>query len=79
MKLVTREGRRVAEVARHLGMDQSTLRLWAKRERSNGTVSAGEQKDVVKRNRELEAPVQQLLVENDILKKAAAYFAREQR
>ncbi len=78
-KLVMIQGRRVSDVAQSLGIDASTLRLWVKRARSEGGVSPAEQKDLSKRIRELEAQVQQLQVEREILKKAAAFFAREQR
>jgi transposase len=78
VKLVIQQGRSVADVARSLGVEPSTLRLWVKQARSSGQVSAAEQKDLFKRIRELEARVQQLQVEREILKKAAAFFAREQ-
>ena len=77
VKLVIQQGRGVADVARSLGVEPSTLRLWVKHARSTGRVSTAEQKDLTKRIRELEAQVQQLQVEREILKKAAAFFARE--
>jgi transposase len=77
VKLVIQEGRSVAGVARGLGVEPSTLRLWVKQARSTGRVSTAEQKDLTKRIRELEAQVQQLQVEREILKKAATFFAKE--
>lgn len=77
-KLVIQQGRTVVDVARSLGVEPSTLRLWVKNARSSGRIPAAEQKDLSKRIRELEAQVQQLQVEREILKKAAAFFAKEQ-
>lgn len=79
VKLVIVQNRRVADVARSLGVDPSSLRLWIKRARSKGGMPAGTQQDLVARNRELEAQVHQLQIEREILKKAAAFFAKEQR
>jgi len=78
VKLVIQQGRSIVDVARSLGVEPSTLRLWVKQARSTGQVSTAEQKDLTKRIRELEAQVQQLQVEREILKKAAAFFAKEQ-
>jgi transposase len=80
VKMVTQQGRTVAEAAKNLGVLGTTLRYWIKchRERS-GTADAVEEKALRKRNRELEAENQKLRLEREILKKAAAFFAKEQR
>jgi transposase len=75
---LVRGGRPVAEVARELGIAESCLRNWLKRdqldrrERDDGLTSAEreELRDLRKRVRRLEQ-------EKDILRKAAAFFARE--
>jgi transposase len=67
----------VARVARDLGISQSCLRRWMERDdvdarRKEGLTSA-ERKELVelrRRNRVLEMPL-------EILKRASAYFARE--
>jgi transposase len=80
VKMVTEQKRTLAEAARNLGVQQGTLRYWIQshRERS-GTADAAEEKALRKRNRELEAENQKLRLEREILKKAAAFFAKEQR
>lgn len=78
--LVIREGRTVKDVAQSLGVDRSSLRHWiaiakAAGMRPDPAVVAAT--DPAKRIRELEAQVRRLEMEKDILKKAAAYFAKE--
>jgi transposase len=69
----------VAQAAESLGILPSTLKFWLKQHRKrNGAVSAVEETDLRKRNAELERENQRLRMERDILKKAAAFFAREQ-
>jgi transposase len=78
--MVTEQKRSVTEAARNLGVEPGTLRSWlrSRRERS-GAADAAEEKVLRKRVRELEAENQKLRLERDILKKAAAYFAKEQQ
>ena len=71
-------GKPVAKIAKDLGISESCLRNWmaqADADENGGVakLSSGEKKelaDLRRRNRQLE-------LENDILKRAAAYFARE--
>jgi transposase len=80
VKLVTEHGYSVAEAARSLGICENLLRTWKqalldKGEHAfpgNGNFSPLEQE--VQR---LRAESKRLLAERDILKKAAAFFARE--
>ncbi len=80
VKLVTEQGYSVAEAARSLGVSENLLRSWkatfqAQGDRAfpgNGRLPAHEEE-----LRRLRAEVKRLLMEREILKKAAAFFARE--
>ncbi len=77
-KLVLRDGRTFREVSASLGVDQGSLRQWVRFARAAGVAAApATDADLARRIRELEAQVQRLQTEKEILKKAAAYFARE--
>lgn len=77
--LVIEQNYTVDKASQSLGVEPNTLRYWVKRHRKNGGAgSAAEEKDLRKRNEELERENQRLRLERDILKKAAAFFAREQ-
>lgn len=79
VKMVLEQRRTVPEAARNLGVQQSTLRYWLKASRQrSGVAESVEEKALRKRNRELEAENQKLKLEREILKKAAAFFAKEQ-
>src|ERR671916_813720 len=77
--LVRRGERPIAEVAHELGIAESCLRRWLKqdqldrRERDDGLTSA--ERDEL---RELHKRVRRLEQDKEILKKAAAFFAREE-
>lgn len=78
--LVIREGRTFKDVAESLGVDQSSLRHWVRMARAAGVrpdAAVQAVKDPAQRIRELEDEVRRLKMERDILKKAAAYFAKE--
>jgi transposase len=77
--LVLAEGRRISDVARDLDLTQSALSGWVKRAKVEsgkgppGALTKAERDELTrlrKQNREL-------LMERDILKKAAAFFAKE--
>ena|SRR5436190_1522418 len=80
VKLVTGQGQSYAEAARSLGIREGQLRLWHK-----ALAAAGDQAFPGHGNRPaLEAELHRLRAENrrlqmerDILKKAAAFFAKE--
>ena len=78
VRLVAEQGYTVVEAARSLGVDDKTIRDWqAKYGGEVGAAPTGEAalRVQVRRLREENA---RLLMERDILKKAAAFFARNQ-
>jgi transposase len=69
----------VSEVARRLGVSVDSLRLWVDRARYNGDTSIiPADLPLEQKVRELEKENARLRMERDILKKATAYFAKEQ-
>lgn len=77
--LVTEQNYSSQQAAKNLGIGQSTLDYWLKQHRKrNGSLNAAEETDLRKRVAELEKENQRLKLEREILKKAAAFFAREQ-
>jgi transposase len=78
VSLVTEQNYKPQEAAKNLGINLYTLKDWIKRHRRDGgVVDPAQQADLRKRNAELEHEVARLRMERDILKKAAAFFARE--
>ncbi|MFU8804199.1 MAG: transposase [Bradymonadaceae bacterium] len=80
VRLVEEENLPVARVARDLGVHKNTLRNWvdaARFESTGGSMPAGEddRAELVKLRRENRI----LREEREILKKAAAFFAKESR
>jgi transposase len=80
VQMVIETGRPIAEVARDLGIHDGTLRNWVTAWRRDHP-EPGQTLSPVERARvqELEDENRRLRMENEFLKKAAAFFAREQR
>lgn len=83
VELITREGLSIAEASRRLSVSPKTLTNWVKRARRGGLTEAGASRP---RHAATEAEAElsrlrrenaELRMERDILKKSAAYFARE--
>ena len=77
VRLVNEQGYSPVEAARRLGVDPATVRDWVKRlsaEPGLGPVGDGA---VAAELRRLRAENARLTMERDILKKAAAFFAKE--
>lgn len=83
VKMVLSEGRRPQEAAANLGVPLNTLLAWvgkARRNLSGGGAAFTPPTDEQMRARvlELEAENRRLRLERDILKKATAFFAKEE-
>ena len=80
VKLVTEQGRSVAEAARSLGIGESLLRSWKTSIQEQGDRAfpgKGHLPAIEEELRRLRAENKRLAAERDILKKATAVFARE--
>ena len=74
VKLVESSGN-AAAVARDLGIESWRLRSWVRKASKN----SGENKSIADENKRLKRELAQAKEENEILKKAAGYFARHQK
>ena len=78
VRLVLDEGKSVSEVARNLDLTASALRTWVERARADRTkgrtgLTTAEREELARLRKE----VRDLKFERDLLKKAAAFFAKE--
>ena len=79
VNIVKQSGKPVSQVAREMGLTESALRKWVKQSqieaqpRLDGELTSAEHQELVRRRRELN----RVTMERDVLKKAAAFFARE--
>jgi transposase len=78
VELATTSNKPLGEVAKELGISRSCLQNWVRQEKADtaddsAQLTSAEKKELV----ELRRRAKQLEVENEILKRAAAYFARE--
>ena len=80
VRLITDEGQRIAEVARNLGINATMLGRW-KREavEEDAFPGKGRMKPMEEELRRLQKENRQLKMDREILKKAAAFFARESK
>jgi transposase len=79
IRLVLDEGKTIPQVARDLDLTESSVRNWVERARADrgkgkpGVLTTAEKEELATLRKE----VRQLRLERDILKKAAAFFAKE--
>jgi len=82
VRLVIETSRPIAQVARELDVNPYTLNNWVnahRRRHRKDEVEAPLSQDERARLRELEREARELRMENEFLKKAAAYFAKDHR
>ena len=80
VKLVTEQGYNVSEAARNLGIHHSSLRRWKRQLETNGNQAFPGKGNLNPEKEELfrlRKEVKKLRMEREILKKAAAFFAKE--
>ena len=78
VQLVNQQGYSVAEAAKSLGVDPNCVRYWIEKFGGEVQASPGGEGAMASELRRLRKENARLLMERDILKKAAAFFAREQ-
>ena len=79
VKLVTEQGYSLAEAARSLGIHENLIRQWRRKfaqEKQGTEIMSESEREELKRLREEN---RRLRMERDILKKATAFFASENR
>ncbi len=81
VKLVLEEGKTTTQVAQDLDLTESALRIWVQQakadrgEGKHGALTTAEREELS----QLRKRVRQLEMERDILKNAAAFFAKEMK
>jgi transposase len=79
VQLVLQSGRPIAEIARELAINEGTLGNWVNAWRNENPAPDPELSPTDRaRMREMEDEIRRLRMENEFLKKAAAFFAKTQ-
>lgn len=82
VRLVEQQGYSVPEAAQRLGIPKSNLSNWCRQHRAGRLLPGYQRAQPTAEEtevRQLRAEIKRLEMENDILKKASAFFARNQR
>jgi len=78
-RLVVDQGLKVAQVSRDMNVGLTAIRRWVAQYRAEQSGQSGIGKPLTaeqQRIRQLEQEIRQLRLDNDLLKKASAFFAR---
>ncbi|MCO1340325.1 transposase [Kocuria polaris] len=67
----------VTRVAKELGINRETMRVWVRNHKKSGKQSPAESVDLEAENRRLRAELAESKRANEILKRASAFFAAE--
>ena len=78
VELVRTTGRPIAEIARELGIYDSTLGNWVRQDRIDHGEQEGLSTEERARLRQLEAENTKLRMERDLLKRTVAFWVKEQ-
>jgi transposase len=78
VKLVNEQGYSIPEAAKSLGIDPANVRGWVEKFSTEAGLAPSGEGSLKAELRRLRKENAQLLMEREILKKAAAFFAREQ-
>ena len=78
VELVRSSGRPIAEIARELGIYDSTLGNWVRQDRTDRGEQDGLTREEWARLRQLEADNARLRMERDLLKRTVAFWVKEQ-
>ena len=77
INLIETSGKSIAQVARELELTDSAVRSWVEAARKRSSPTAINQVGLEAENKELRQRIKVLEMERSILKKAAAFFAKE--
>lgn len=82
VSLVLSSGRPIKQIARELGITDTTLGNWVRAERKGrssltGSASAVEDPEVIAENKRLKRRIAELEQEREILKRATAFWVKE--
>jgi transposase len=78
VRLVNEQGYTIPDAARSLGVDQGSVRQWVEKFGSETGLAPTGEGALKAENQRLRKENARLLMEREILKKAAAFFAKEQ-
>ena len=79
ISMVKEQGLKQAEVARTMGLHVNTINNWIKEYELSSSPNPSNSNVIEKENKELKRKLAELEEENEILKKAAAFFAKNQK
>jgi len=79
IRLALESDRPVTQIARELGVNENTLHTWLSNHLKPGHKSSGKPEEHEATIRQLRHELARVTQERDLLKKAAAYFAKESR